>query len=60
MGYEPEQTLTVKSTIKIAKGTMAGENNDTNLKESMIVQESCLEELPDQKDNINRDMRYTQ
>lgn len=40
MGYEPEQTLTVKYTIKIAKGTMAGENNDTNLKESMIVQES--------------------
>lgn len=37
MGYEPEQMLTVKYMIKIAKEKMAEENNDTNQKESMIV-----------------------
>lgn len=37
MGYEPEQTLTVKYMTKIAKETMTEDRNDTNQKESVIV-----------------------
>lgn len=60
MGYEPEQMLTAKYMIKTAKETMAEENNDINLKKSVIVKESSLEGLPeDQKGNIDRDTRYT-